>query len=232
MNKLTRHKNRYREKTRTKTQKRKPRRGGSDVCDLDSYIYDQFQVNPIGKYYNQYHSACIYNNLVYYITPKYVIRPNIQSIITSKFSFIFPNQPDNIVSRKVMIENRYVSYIVIIQNEWYVIMRDILKGVFPAHLQRGFFKLSPNIIKRHTNGLLEILNSECYEEYASDTIKLKDAYVEHITIDKDAIKCRMKIPSPYFCSYENHPVEKRKPTDKIYMMLDILRYFHTRRSLM
>ena len=234
MNKKT--KRLYRKKS--KTQKRKLEKGGNntsetrDLCPYDDDImYRNTKINPKGKYYNQYHMVCIYDTLIYYITPKYLLYPDLESIINiiSKFSVLLPNNTE-IVSRKVRIDNRYVSCFVRIKNDWYAILRLIgtvlVDGYFaPTHKLRVYFRLKPNVIKRHSNGLIEFVNKKSYEEYAKDTIKLKDEYVDNITIDKDVRNCHWSSENIDDCYTDSTLANKRGPDDDIFMLLDVFRTF-------
>lgn len=192
----------------------------TDLCPLhDVERYYDRKVNPSGKYYNQYHKMCVFEFIIYYVTPKYYIEPNLESIITSKFSMLLGNSPE-IVSRKVKIENKYVSSFVQIDNDWYAVMRVLWTSdslVFSHVKHRVFFKLSPNVLRRKNNGLLEFSKSESYELLSGDTIKIKDNYVENIAAEEGSVNCTFSI-----CKYTN--LEKEK--NKIFMILDTFRFSH------
>jgi hypothetical protein len=170
--------------------------------------YEDIEIKPNYKYYNKMHKTCIptdnMDNDIYYITTRHFFRQNIESIIISKFDISLSNNPQ-ILSRKIMIEDKYVGCFLKIRNDWYAIMRlmgtTFNVGLFAQTTKhRVYFKFKPNVIKVYNNGLIHFPQHESYEEKDSDIIKIKDDNIENITINKD------------------------KSTDELFMILDVFRF--------
>jgi hypothetical protein len=183
-------------------------KGGSKSKGRSKCGFEDIEIKPNFKYYNKMHKTCIptnnVDNDISYITTRHFFRQNIESIIISKFDISLSNNPQ-ILSRKIMIEDKYVGCFLKIRNEWYAIMRllgtTFNVGAFAqTEKHRVYFKFKPNIIKVYNNGLIHFPQNESYQEKDSDIIKIKDDYIENITIHQN------------------------QSNDELFMILDIFRF--------
>ena len=183
--------------------------------------YEDVEIVPLtGKKYNKMHKTCIHtkvDNDLYYLTTRHFFRQNIDSIMIQKYD-VMASDTNKVNSCKIMIENRYIGCFVRVVKDWYAIMRmlPVLAYLAKTEKLRTFFKFKPGSIKIYSNGLIHFPHQ--IVEPNAKIIKIKDEDVENITIDETAVDRKF-----FGYTYDNHPANKKQPTDEIFKILDIFR---------
>lgn len=133
------------------------------------------------------------NNHILYITQTNVIIKSVETMQIPQFMVKLGNNSESPISCKIMIEDKFISYFLLICNEWYVIMR--LVGITKPEKNRTFYKLNnikidafdpilgkgSSVIIFPTNSFTELNNSYKFEtDMMSKQIQLKKEYFTNI----------------------------------------------------
>lgn len=172
----------------------KPKSIKNETCDILDTTYNTM--------YNKFHKTCIKfltgdEHVIHYITPTNMFIRNIESIVIPKFIIKLGNGA--IISRKIMIEDKYVNCFLHVNNEWYAIMRLFGKTLNTGALartekNRAYFKLKCVSVNRETgmiqfadNSYNEIIDNQ-FLSLENLTIKINDLCVENITKKNESFK--------------------------------------------